>query len=397
MDESGLPSVLVLVILLAGNVYLALGHAALTNASKIDLQRQADRGHRPAVLALRLSEEATNLLTTFQFSQIVLRFLSAGVAAVGIAPPLALWFAGLGMNGGWAFTLAEVLVLLFGAVLMLTVGGQIPAAIGAAYADRLALAFARPIGVLTRILMPFSWTLRALSGRVVSLLGAEVLVHYVTEEEIKTLVDAGQEEGTIEDEAKKMIYSIFNLDDTAVREVMVPRLDLVALRIDAPLDEAVQTVLAAGHSRIPVYEDNIDHIRGLLYAKDLLKLWGEGGNGAAVRRLLREAYFVPEGKSAMVLLREMQASRVHLAIVIDEYGGTAGLVTLEDLIEEIIGEVRDEYDEHEVIPYRQVSEDEYICEARLDLDDLNDLMDLNLPTDESDTLGGYIFTLVGDV
>ncbi len=159
----------------------------------------------------------------------------------------------------------------------------------------------------------------------------------------------------------------------------------------------VKTLLAAGHSRIPVYEDNIDHIRGILYAKDLLKLWEKGGDGDALESLLRPAYFVPEGKAAMDLLQEMQQKRVHLAIIVDEYGGISGLVTLEDLIEEIIGEVRDEYDFNEKAAYTRVSDDEYICSARLDLDDLNYLLDISLPTDESDTLGGFIYSQVGEV
>ena len=397
MDEGSLSSLIALLVLLIGNMLLALGHNALVNASKTYLSDRASNGHKNAALALALSQDATPLLLTYQLSVIVVRFFSAGIAAVGVAPPLALWLAQQGLTGPAAVALAEVLVLLVGAGVMFTVGGQIPAAIGTAYADRLAPLAARPMRLLIRALMPASWPLRAISEGALRLLGVRSRVHYITEEEIKTLVDAGQEEGVIEDEEKEMIFSIFQLGDTSVREVMVPRLDVVALKSDTPLDEAVQTVLAAGHSRIPVYEDNIDHIIGLLYAKDLLKRWGAVGNGDALKDLLRPAYFVPEGKSAMALLQEMQLKRVHLAVVIDEYGGTAGIATLEDLIEEIIGEVQDEYDLHEQAPYQQISADEYICTGLLDLDDLNDLLDINLPTDENDTLGGYILAQVGEV
>lgn len=397
MDEGSLSSLIALLLLLVSNALLTLGHNALVNAHKVFLAAEAEDGNARAGLALALSQDATTLLGTYQLSSILLRFLSAGIAAVGIAPPLAVWLAGLGMAPALAFVLAEVLVLFAGASIVLIFAGQIPAAIGAAYANRLAPAFARPMAVLVRVLRPLSRVQRWLADRIVHLLGIQDHARYVTEEEIKTLVDAGQEDGVIEDEEKEMIYSIFQLGDTSVREVMVPRLDMVALKIDTPLEEVVRTVLDAGHSRIPVYDDNIDHIRGLLYAKDLLKLWGRGGNGDALLHLLRPAYFVPEGKPAMDLLQEMQLKRVHLAIVVDEYGGTAGLVTLEDLIEEIIGEVQDEYDQNEPEPYRQVSEDEYICSARLDLDDLNYLLDIDLPTDENDTLGGYIYSRVGEV
>jgi putative hemolysin len=397
VDEGSLSSLIALLILLVSNALLTLGHNALVNAHKVHLAAEAEDGNARAALALALSQDATRLLGTYQLSSILMRFFSAGIAAVGIAPPLAVWLIELGIPPAVAFVLAEVVVLFVGASIVLIFAGQIPAAIGAAYANRLALTFARPMAVLVRVLRPLSRFQRWLADRIVHLVGIQDHARYVTEEEIKTLVDAGQEDGVIEDEEKEMIYSIFQLGDTSVREVMIPRLDVVALKIDTPLEEVVHTVLDAGHSRIPVYDDNIDHIRGLLYAKDLLKLWGRGDNGDALGHLLRPAYFVPEGKPAMDLLQEMQLKRVHLAIVVDEYGGTAGLVTLEDLIEEIIGEVQDEYDTNEPEPYRQVSEDEYICSARLDLDDLNYLLDIDLPTDESDTLGGYIYSRVGEV
>lgn len=397
MDEGSISSLAILIIFLAGNIMLSLGYHALVNARTSTLSERAAEGKRNAALALRVAQDASPLVNTYQLAVIVLRFLSAGIAAVGLAPSVALWFVDLGLAPVQALGVAEFLLLVFGAGVMLIVGGQIPAAAGVAYADRLAPAMARPMAILIRLMAPMANLLRAISDAVVRLLGIEARVHAVTEEEIMTLVDAGQEEGVIEDEEKEMIYSIFQLGDTSVREVMVPRLDMVTLPIDTPLDEVVGTVLAAGHSRIPVYEDNVDHVRGLLYAKDILKLWGKGGNGDVLANLLRPAYFVPEGKNAMTLLQEMQQRRVHLAVVVDEYGGTAGLVTLEDLIEEIIGEVQDEYDLNEEAAYQQVTEDEYICNARLDLDDLNRLLDISLPTDETDTLGGFIFAQIGEV
>ena len=397
MDESGLSGLIIFLVLLVANALLALGYSALMNTRASAPATPVEGPNRRSSLAQSLAEEATDLLLSYQLGVILVRFIAAGIAAVSIAPPLSLWLVGLGMDSSTAFILAEGMVLLPGAAVMLVLGGQVPAAIGASYADRLGPLVAYPMQAMIRLLTPFSWLLRAVTAALVHLFSADQQISYITEEEIKTLVDAGQEEGVIEVAEKKMILSIFDLDETAVREVMIPRLDIVALPIDTPLDEAVQTVLAAGHSRIPVYEDNIDHIRGLLYAKDLLRLWNSDRDSMSLRDLLREAYFVPEGKSAMNLLREMQLKRVHMAIVVDEYGGTAGVVTLEDLIEEIIGEVRDEYDQHEKAAYQKVSDDEYICNARLDLDDLNELLNIHLPTDESDTLGGFIFNRIGDV
>jgi len=226
----------------------------------------------------------------------------------------------------------------------------------------------------------------------------------VTEEEIMTLVDAGQEEGVIEAEEKAMIYSIFQFGETAAREVMVPRIDIVALEIDTPLDEALQVVIAAGHSRIPVYRDTIDNVQGILYAKDFLELWlpdsskgiEEAGRDRTLESLLRPAHFVPESKMLDDLLADLQQRKVHIAIVVDEYGGTAGLVTIEDILEEIVGEIQDEYDSEEAA-YQQVGEGEYIFNARIDLDDVNRLLGTNLPTEQGDTLGGLIYSQLGKV
>jgi CBS domain containing-hemolysin-like protein len=220
---------------------------------------------------------------------------------------------------------------------------------------------------------------------------------FVTEEEIKTMVDAGEEGGVLEEDEKEMIYSIFEFGETLAREIMVPRIDVLALDVDTPVPEAVEAALAAGHSRIPVYQDNIDNLLGLLYAKDLLRVWKEGGQGNGLRALLRPAFFVPETKKVDELLAELQQKRIHLAVVVDEYGGTAGIVTMEDIVEEIVGEIRDEYDVNEESLFELVAEGEYIFDARIDLDEVNELLGLDLPSTESDSLGGYIYGQLGHV
>ncbi len=219
----------------------------------------------------------------------------------------------------------------------------------------------------------------------------------VTEEELKNLLDAGQQEGVLESGERRMIYSIFDLGDTLVREVMVPRIDVLALDARTSLLEAVDALLESGYSRVPVYEGSIDNIIGLLYAKDLLSAWRSGAVEQSLRDLLRPAYFVPEAKTVDALLAEMQAQRVHMAVVVDEYGGVAGLVTLEDIVEEIVGEIRDEYDQQEEAFYQQVSDDEYLVAGRMDLDDFNDLLHTDLPSEEADTLGGFIYSRIGRV
>jgi len=219
----------------------------------------------------------------------------------------------------------------------------------------------------------------------------------VTETELISLVEAGQEEGLLEQEEQKMIVSIFRLGDTLVREIMVPRIDILALDVNTPIDQTMEVLKISGHSRVPVFQDSVDNILGLLYAKDLLGIWKEGRREVSLEDFLRPAYFIPEAKKIDDLLAELQAKRIHMAIVVDEYGGVAGLVTLEDIVEEIVGEIRDEYDHAEEVVYQAITEDEYLFQGRIDLDDFNDIMGTELPNSEADTLGGLIYSRIGRV
>jgi putative hemolysin len=220
----------------------------------------------------------------------------------------------------------------------------------------------------------------------------------VTEDDLRTLVEAtGQQDGLLEPDERKMIHSIFELGSTLAREIMVPRIDMLALDVMTPLPGAVDAFLKSGHSRVPVFEETVDNILGVLYAKDLLMVWHEGGELQSLRSLLRKAYFVPEAKKVDELLAELQRQRVHMAVVVDEYGGIAGLVTLEDIVEEIVGEIQDEYDQAEELPYEELANGEYIFQGRIDLDDFNEITTSNLPKDEADTLAGFIYSRLGRV
>jgi len=219
----------------------------------------------------------------------------------------------------------------------------------------------------------------------------------VTEDELKMMVEAGQQEGVLEQEEGQMIFSIFQLGDTLTREIMVPRIDMLAIDIHTPLLEALDVLLESGYSRLPVFDDRVDNIIGILYAKDLLKVWRDGnGSGDDIRSLLREPYFVPEAKKVDELLAEMQHRRVHMAIVVDEYGGVAGAVTLEDIIEEILGEIQDEFDVEDM-PFQVMEDGSFVFRGRIDLDDFNQVMDSNLPPEEADTLSGFIYGRLGHV
>lgn len=219
----------------------------------------------------------------------------------------------------------------------------------------------------------------------------------VTEEEIRTWVNTDQGDSGLEKDEREMIYSIFQFGETLCREVMVPRIDITGLEVSATVQEAIDIFTKFGHSRVPVYEETIDDIIGLLYAKDLLRTDLTEKEKTEVRPFLRKAYFIPESKNVDELLREMQAQGVHMAIVVDEYGGTAGLVTLEDIVEEIVGEIRDEYDQAEELEFQQMSEDEVVFSGRINLDDVYDILGVDLTEDMADTLGGYIYGQIGRV
>lgn len=248
--------------------------------------------------------------------------------------------------------------------------------------------------LVNMLLTPFSAVLVSLVGDAAN---PAARLSPVTDDDLRTWVEEGQPEGTLEQGERKMIYSIFQFGDTLAREIMVPRIDILALEIHTSLQNAIEVLTRSGHSRVPVYEDTVDNIIGFLYAKDLLRYRTDEGTLLENRDLLRPAYFVPETKKADELLAEMQARRFHMAIVVDEYGGVAGLVTLEDIVEEIIGEVRDEYDQSEELLYTNVGPQEYIFQGKIALNDFNELMGTHLNTDEADTLAGYIYGEIGRV
>ncbi|MEW6650479.1 MAG: hemolysin family protein [Chloroflexota bacterium] len=244
------------------------------------------------------------------------------------------------------------------------------------------------------VLRPFSALLGALMGAPLKL---DQSRGGMSEDELKTWVEVGQPAGSLEKGERQMIYSIFHFGDTLCREIMVPRIDILALEVNTRVPEAVQALTLSGHSRVPVYDETIDNVIGLLYAKDLLRASLDENEPENIRPFLRPAYFVPEAKKVDDLLREMQLNSIHMAIVVDEYGGMAGLVTLEDIVEEIVGEIRDEYDQGEELLYQRISPDEAIFHGRIDLDDFNEVLNTNLVTDLADTLGGYIYGMIGRV
>lgn len=384
MDEGSLSGLILALTIIIAHALVTIGYSALINIRIGEIKDFAEEGKKNARLALNTISNASQISTSYRLISIILLF-SLVVVLVSTFSPL-------------ENQLLMVVILAFTAMFTIVVGFIVPDAMGAAYSTSITLAFIRPIRWGIAVLSPVNRVIILISAGISSLVGSAEMVNRVTEEEIMTLVDAGHTGGTIEEEEKDMIYSVLQLDQTMASEVMVPRIDVIACEINTPLEEARAIFIESGKSRIPVYKDNIDNIRGMLYAKDLLTYWHNGNRDKirGIPDLMRSPYFVPDDKPADELLKELQSRRTHIAVVADEYGGTAGIVTIEDIIEEIIGDIQDEYDLEEE-EYVQVDENSYRVDASIDLDDFNDLLDLNISTDDNDTLGGFIYTYFGRV
>jgi len=292
--------------------------------------------------------------------------------------------------------LAIEVVVITGLILIL--GEITPKIVALKHARTWTLWAALPIDVIRRLLLPLTIILNFLSGGVSRALGVERRRLKLSEDEIKTLVEVSEERGELEQEEKEMIRGIFEFSETTVREIMVPRVDIVSLPITASLQDVVRVIKQEGHSRIPIYHDHLDNIAGIVHVKDLLPHLESGDINVELNSLLRQAHFVPEGKKIDDLLRQFQLEKFHMAIVVDEYGGTAGLVTLEDVLEEIVGEIQDEYDSEAPL-FHRLDDNTLIADARISVYELNELLGDKLIPEEEDyeTLGGFIFSLTGNL
>ncbi len=375
-----------LIVLIFIHALVTLAYSALVNSHEPLLREQIESD----------ADAPPRLHITYQLSLLLLRFAIAGLAVSALAPSLALSINL--QNADLSRLLADIVVLLPTALFTLIIGDLVPEAVGSTRANTLARWFVIPMRLLITILSPLVIAMMAISKWLAGALGSGDKVSVYTEEEIMTILDAGEKEGSIENEEKEMIYSVLQFGDKTVREVMIPRIDVVAVELETTFDEALAVLLDSGHSRIPVYEETVDNIKGLLYAKDLLRVLQQPAETRKlIAELMRKPFFVPESKRADELLTELRVKKVHIAVVVDEYGGTAGIVTFEDLIEEIIGDIQDEYDTNEEQEYTELGPNTYRVDAGISLTDFNDLLDVELPTEESDTLGGFLFTEFGRV
>jgi len=405
----------VLALLIVGVLVVVSGFFAASELSLITVKRYritqlASEGNRSAKAAERLLEDPSRFLATIQVALTFLGFLASAVGAVSFAGPVAdlIRLIPWGPIQEAAPTIAFLLTTMVIALVTIVIGELAPKTLALSFTERFALAVARPIAFMGRLLSPFVWLVSLISGILVRALGGKnrPQAGYLSTEELKILVETGSEQGGIEEDEKEMIHGVIELADTQVHEVMVPRIGIRAVDVNDPMEEVLDLIVRAGHSRVPVYEENLDNIIGILYAKDLLPYLKGNGGGAPdidIRKLARPPVYVPETKAVDELLHEMQVTKRHIAIVVDEYGGTAGLITLEDVVEEIVGEIEDEYDREESLVEALEEEDKiaFRVDGRVSMDDLRDLFELSdteeEDEDEYDTVGGFIVHRVGRI
>jgi putative hemolysin len=391
----------IIVVLILFNALFSATEMALVTIRKGRLSQQAEDGDQTARRILRLKEDPGRFLAVIQVGITFIGFLAAAFAGVSLSDGLATALRGVEPLAGYADVLALFVVTGILTIFTIIFGELVPKQVGLAHSERVARMFAGPVDVLGRIFRPLVAVLTGVTRVVSRLFGANVdASERISADEIRLIIEQGGEQGVLEAEEEQMIHAVIELGDQRVHEVMVPRIAMVSLPTTGSFEEAIDTVVEGGHSRIPVYEASIDEIVGILYAKDLLPFLKAGApERPPLRSLLRTPVFVPESMTVDDLLHELQRRKVHIAIVLDEYGGTAGLVTIEDLIEEIVGEIQDEYDVEEPLIV-QLSDDEARVDGRAAIDDLGELFDTDLALedeDEYDTVGGLIYHRIGGV
>jgi CBS domain containing-hemolysin-like protein len=394
---------LVIVVLTLFEGLFVAAEIALVTMRRTRIDQLADEGNRSAARVKRLIAQPGRFLAVTQIGLTFIGFLASAYAAVNLAAALTAAFQGTGISFlvSSAEGLALVIVTLLLALFTIVFGELVPKSLALAHTERFALGLSGFVEFLLRILGPIVSALAAVTNSVSRALGAGLESQGVmSTEELSLLVERGGEQGILEAEEEQMIQAVIELGDQRIHEVMVPRIAMITLAASATMDEAIDKVIDEGHSRIPVYEETIDEIIGILYAKDLLPILKRpAAERPVLRALLRPPVFVPESMSVDDLLHEFQRRKVHLAVVLDEYGGTAGLVTIEDLLEEIVGEIQDEYDVEEPLIVK-LSADEARIDGRADVDDLAELFDIELgleDEDEYDTVGGLIYHRIGGV
>lgn len=377
------------------NAFFAGAEMAVVSVNKNRIKVLADEGSKRAALLQTLFEDSTKFLSTIQVAITLAGFFSSASAATGISQVLGGWIAQFGIP--YSNTIAVVVVTIILSYFTLVFGELVPKRIALQKAEAFSLFVVHPIYIISKILSPFIKLLSLSTNGFLHLIGmkTENLEEAVSEEEIKKMLETGSENGVFNEIEKEMINSIFSFDDKTAKDVMVPRREVFAIDIEEPLEKILDEILETRHSRIPVYEEQIDNIIGILQVKDvMIEARKKSFEEVDIRALLKEAFFVPDGKSTDELFREMQKTKNRMAVLIDEYGGVSGILTVEDLVEEVMGEITDEHEE-EVVELQKIGEKEYLLDGSILIEELNEKLNLKLETENYDTLSGYLIEELG--
>lgn len=405
MDDPGsiILKLVLLFALLLVNAFFAMSEMAIVTLNDSKIEKLADNGHKKAKKILKLTEDSSRFLSTIQVGVTLSGALTSAVAATSFSSLLAAWLTDVfsissDATKGLISSVSLVLITLIISFFSLVLGELLPKRIAMHNPERISFNIVGSLLFLSNVLRPIVTLLSASTNGFLRLLriNPNADPQAVTEEEIRMLVDVGEEKGVIEESQKEMINNIFEFDDIVAADVMTHRTDVIAVDINDSYDKVVKTAIEQGYSRIPVYDDDLDDIKGILYVKDLLKYVGQDLPKRGIAHLMRKAYFVPESKRCGELFAEMTENRIQLAVVSDEYGGVAGIVTIEDLLESIVGSMQDEYDD-EQDDFEQLNETTYTIEGITDIEEAEDELGIKLPQGEYDTVAGMVLSMLGRI
>lgn len=388
--------IIVLIILIGLNAYFAATEIAFITLNDAKVEKQAKEGNKKAKQILKMLKSPSKFLATIQIGITLAGFLSSAFAsntfADMLAPVLNKLIPALSIETWNAIAIIIITIIL--SFFTLVFGELVPKRLAMKYYEKISYATIGIIRVISIITAPFVKLLTFSTNIVSKIFGvSENEEEIVTEEEIKLMVDEGEEKGTIEEEEREMINNVFEFNDTIASEIMTHRTDIFAVDVTADILEELNELDEYKYSRIPVYEETIDNIIGVLYVKDLLKAFATKKQ-VKIKSLIRDAYFVPESKPINEIFKDLQINQKHMAIVIDEYGGTAGLITMEDILEELVGNIFDEYDE-ERNDYEKIDENTYLINGSVSLHELGKILDVDIPEGDYETLSGYLLELLG--
>lgn len=398
-DPLPLWGTIVLLVIILINAYFSAVRKAIASVNKANIREMAEEGNSRAEKALKIIEKLPDSKLSIRCLNVFLYMLFCLTALYSYVGPVSGLLDRVIGNPGAAFGVAAVLTFLISTVFLMALGEMVPRRIALQHTEGITVNGAVPVEILNVVMKPFMVLVWALSFVVLKVLRqrTDLNDNEYSEENIVEMLEAGRESGELKEEGKKMITGVFAFDDILAYEIMTPRTDVFAIDINDPADEYIDELMELRYSRIPVYEDDSDNIIGILYIKDyLIKAREDGFENVDIKSILRTPYFVPETKNIDSLFFELQKTKQHIAILIDEYGGFCGIVTMEDIIEEVMGDIDDEYDEEEE-EIREIGRNLYIVEGSMDIDDLNEELGLNLESEDSETIGGFLIELLGEI